>query len=147
VFPGKQIQHSIRISLKLFYRAQPAGLQATDVEAENGALRITIRSAAIVCATVVLLGACLTGAAQYKDRDSRGEPRTSAAAPPPEDRVDINHATVSELLKVRGITSTWAGRIVRFRPYHTKADLLDRGIVTMQVYDRIKDYVIAHRDK
>jgi hypothetical protein len=45
------------------------------------------------------------------------------------------------------MTPSWAGRIARFRPYHSKADLLDRGIVTMQVYDRIKDYVIAHRDK
>jgi hypothetical protein len=44
------------------------------------------------------------------------------------------------------MTSSWAGRIVRFRPYRAKNDLLDRGIVTSQVYDRIKDYVIAHRD-
>jgi len=94
-----------------------------------------------------MLGACLAGMAQYQDRDTRGLPGTSAAAPPPEARIDINHATVNELLKVPGMTSTWAGRIVRFRPYHSKADLLDRGIVSMQVYDRIKDYVIAHRDK
>ena len=26
-------------------------------------------------------------------------------------------------------------------------DLLDRGVVTSQVYERIKDYVIAHREK
>jgi competence protein ComEA len=85
--------------------------------------------------------------AQNQDRDSRGVPATSASAPPPEARIDINHATVKELLSVPGMTSTWAGRIVRFRPYHSKAELLDRGIVTMQVYGRIKDYVIAHRDR
>ena len=85
-------------------------------------------------------------AAQYSDRDSRGVPATSANAPRPEDRVDINHAAESELLKVPGMTPSWAGRIVRFRPYRSKADLLDRGIVTGAVYDRIKDYVIAHRD-
>ena len=38
-------------------------------------------------------------------------------------------------------------RIVRFRPYRTKQDLLEHGVVTSQVYDRIKDYVIAHRDQ
>jgi DNA uptake protein ComE-like DNA-binding protein len=97
--------------------------------------------------TFVVLGSCLSGRAQYQDRDTRGVPGTSATAPPPEARIDINHATIKELLTVPGITSTWAARIVRFRPYHSKADLLDRGIVTMQVYDRIKDYVIAHRDK
>jgi DNA uptake protein ComE-like DNA-binding protein len=105
-------------------------------------MQVEIRSAAIAFA---LLGACLAGTAQYQDRDTRGVPTTSATAPPPEARIDINHASVSELLKVPGITSSWAGRIVRFRPYRTKADLLDRGIVTAAVYDRIKDYVIAHR--
>lgn len=59
--------------------------------------------------------------------------------------MDINHATVAELLKVPGMTATWAGRIVRFRPYRTKQDLLDRGVVTSQVYDRTKDFIIAHR--
>jgi DNA uptake protein ComE-like DNA-binding protein len=97
--------------------------------------------------TFVLLAACLSGVAQYQDRDSRGVPSTSASAPAPEARTDINHATLNELLKVPGMTPSWAGRIVRFRPYHTKADLLERGVVPTAVYDRIKDYVIAHRDK
>jgi DNA uptake protein ComE-like DNA-binding protein len=97
--------------------------------------------------TLALLGACFSATAQYQDRDTRGVPKTSASAPPPEARTDINHATVNELLKVPGMTPSWAGRIMRFRPYRTKADLLDWGIVTNEVYDRIKDYVIAHRDK
>jgi hypothetical protein len=50
-------------------------------------------------------------------------------------------------MKVPGMTQSWAGRIVRFMPYRTKQDLLDKGIVSSQVYDRIKDYVIAHREK
>ncbi len=66
---------------------------------------------------------------------------------PPEARVDINHATVDELMKAPGMTRTWAERIVRFRPYRTKQDLLDHGVVTSEVYDRIKDYIIAHREK
>jgi DNA uptake protein ComE-like DNA-binding protein len=96
---------------------------------------------------LVLLSACLVATAQYQDRDSSGAPKTSATAPAPEARVDINHASVDDLLKVPGMTPSWAGRIVRFRPYRTKQDLLDHGVVTSEVYDRIKDYVIAHRDK
>lgn len=69
------------------------------------------------------------------------------SVPPPEARVDINHATIEELLRVPGMTQTWAQRIVRFRPYRTKIDLIDHGVVTSQVYDRIKDYVIAHREE
>lgn len=66
---------------------------------------------------------------------------------PAEARIDINSATIGELLKVPGMTRTWAERIVRFRPYHAKDDLVLRGVVTSQVYDRIKGYIIAHRDK
>ncbi len=65
--------------------------------------------------------------------------------PPPEARVDINHASVNELLKVPGMTPSWAGRIVRFRPYRSKQDLVEHGVLPSDVYDRIKDYVIAHR--
>ena len=108
-------------------------------------MRVTIRSAAL---TLALLGICAAAQAQYQDQDreSRGAPKTSLRAPPPEARIDINHATVNELLKAPGMTPSWAERIVRFRPYRTKLDLLDRGVVTGTVYDRIKDYVIAHRD-
>jgi DNA uptake protein ComE-like DNA-binding protein len=100
-----------------------------------------------VCLIIAILSISGTGLAQYQDRDTRGVPGTSATAPPPEMRIDINHATLDELLKVHGMTRSWAGRIVRYRPYRTKQDLLEKGIVSSEVYDRIKDFVIAHRDK
>jgi DNA uptake protein ComE-like DNA-binding protein len=98
---------------------------------------------------VMILCLCLGALAQSQnqDRDSSGVPKTSAAAPSPEQRVDINHASLAELLKVPGLTPSWAGRVVRYRPYRTKQDLFDKGIVSSAVYDRIKDFVIAHRDK
>jgi len=65
----------------------------------------------------------------------------------PDSRVDINFATMDDMLKVPGMTRTWAARIIRFRPYRTKGDLVERGVITNQVYSRIKDYVIAHREK
>ncbi len=77
-------------------------------------------------------------------------PQETVRVPTPilsEQRVDVNHATMEELMKVPGMTRVWAGRIVRFRPYHTKLDLLERGVVSSEVYNRIKDYVIAHREK
>ncbi len=74
-------------------------------------------------------------------------PRPQHAPPPLEARVDINRATMEELLKLPGMTRSWAGRIVRYRPYRTKLDLLDRGIVNGEVYNRIKDYIVAHREK
>jgi len=71
--------------------------------------------------------------------------KDAARRPPPEARVDINHASLDDLLKVPGLTQSWAGRIIRFRPYRSKQDLLDRGVVSSAVYDRIKESIIAHR--
>jgi DNA uptake protein ComE-like DNA-binding protein len=96
----------------------------------------TVFATAILCV-------CLAGLAQSQDRVSSG----IAKAPAPEQRVDINHASMEELLKVPGLTRGWAVRIVRFRPYRSKQDLFDKGVVSSEVYDRIKDFVIAHREK
>jgi DNA uptake protein ComE-like DNA-binding protein len=107
-------------------------------------MRIRARCAAL---TVAALCLCAAGLAQYQDRDSSGASPTSASAPPPEQRVDINHASLQDLVKVPGLTVSWAGRIVRFRPYRTKQDLVDKGVVSSAVYDRIKDFIIAHHEK
>ena len=59
--------------------------------------------------------------------------------------VDINMASLDQLIKIPGLSRSWAARIIRFRPYRGKNELLDRGIVTAEVYARIKDHIIAHR--
>jgi len=120
------------------------GLRSRRGEAENGAVKAGRRMTVLA---VAMVGLSLLGSAQNQDRDTRGAPTTSATAPPPAARIDINHASMDELLKVPGMTRSWAGRIVRFRPYRTKQDLLDKGIVDGEVYDRIKDFVIAHKEK
>jgi DNA uptake protein ComE-like DNA-binding protein len=59
--------------------------------------------------------------------------------------VDLNRASVAELMRVPGMTAPWAERIVRFRPYRTKLDLVEEGVVTPAVYQRIRDGVVAHK--
>jgi competence protein ComEA len=125
-------------------RKRSAHLRFNEQEAENGVMRSWTRWTAVGMAILCL---SLGGLAQNQDRDMSRASRTSATAPAADARIDINHATVAELLKAPGMTDTWAARIVRFRPYRTKADLLDKGVVNGEVYDRIKDYVIAHREK
>jgi len=132
------------VEFEFIWRDDSVRLPTAPEQAENGAVRKGMRFAAIALA---ILCAALTGIAQYQDRDTRGVAKTSATAPPPEARIDINHATTEELLKVPGMTPSWTGRIVRFRPYRAKTDLVEKGVVTSEVYDRIKDYVIAHRDQ
>ena len=106
----------------------------------------TARLSALVMA-IMCLCICTLGYAQFQDRDRSGAPPTSALAPPGDQRVDINHAKLEDLQRIPGLTASWAGRIVRFRPYRTKQDLIDKGVVSLAVYDRIKDFIIAHRDK
>ena len=96
---------------------------------------------------IAVLTVCLSAAAQNQDRDTNGASKTSAKAPPAEARIDINRANVDLLMKAPGMTRTWAARIVRYRPYRTKQDLIEDGIVPSGVYEHIKDYLIAHRDE
>ena len=94
-----------------------------------------VLAAAFACAAL--------GAGPQSDRDY-AKPRSENRVPP-EQRVDINRATLGELLKVPGMTQTWAKRILRFRPYRTKQDLVDEGVVPSAVYARFRDFLIAHR--
>jgi hypothetical protein len=59
--------------------------------------------------------------------------------------VDLNRATAAELMHAPGMTATWAARIVRFRPYRSKQDLVQDGVVSPEVYARIRNGVVAHR--
>jgi DNA uptake protein ComE-like DNA-binding protein len=95
----------------------------------------------------IVLFVTVAGLSQNQERDRPGQAKTSrpGSAPAPEARVDINHASLAELEKIPGMTTTWAARVVRFRPYRTKLDLMEKGVVNSQVYDRIKGLVIAHQ--
>ena len=110
------------------------------VIAQNKKVRIWVISGILAAAAICELStAPLSIAWEF--------PQIATSAPAPEARVDINAASLEQLLKVPGMTHTWAVRIIRFRPYRAKNDLVDRGVVSSQVYDRIKDYIIAHRSK
>ena len=89
---------------------------------------------------------CLVTQSQAQvDHDYSGSHPPSPV--PAEQRIDINHATLDEMLKVPGMTRSWALRILQFRPYRSKQDLLDEGVVPGDVYSRIRNYLIAHRVK
>ncbi len=92
---------------------------------------------------IATLLACLVGCAEIATPQETSSQGHNAAISL--EKVDINHATVQELMQVPGITRVWAERIVRYRPYRGKNQLLLDGIVPGDVYLRIKDHVIAHR--
>lgn len=113
----------------------------TRVEEDNLAMHRRQRTVVLSAAVGLMLALCSWGAVL-----PQALPKAVKTAPA-EARLDLNQATREELLKLPGITSTWAGRILRFRPYRTKLDLLEQGVLPPPVYNRIKDYVIVHREK
>lgn len=97
-----------------------------------------------IAATALSLILAFSGHAPFFAATARASipPATKTAEP-----IDINRAGAVELMTVPGMTRVWAERIVRFRPYHTKQDLIDNGIIPGSVYRVIKDFIIAHHPK
>ena len=136
--------HLIKTLSAITVRCQTFSVAAVRNGAENEVVQARkLRSIGVL--VILCLGLWTAGKSQ--DSEGAGAAKASTPVPPPEQRVDINHASLTELEKVPGLTRGWAERIVRFRPYRSKQDLFDRGVVSSQVYDRIKDFVIAHRNK
>jgi competence protein ComEA len=59
--------------------------------------------------------------------------------------VDINSASAAELDALPGIGKTRADAIIKNRPYKGKDDLTNRHIVPPNVYNGIKDKIIARQ--
>ena len=59
--------------------------------------------------------------------------------------VDINSASAEELDKLPGVGPTRAKAIIANRPYNGKDDLTQRKIIPPNVYNQIKDKIIARQ--
>jgi competence ComEA-like helix-hairpin-helix protein len=59
--------------------------------------------------------------------------------------VDINSASAEELDKLAGVGPARAKAIISHRPYNGKDDLAQRKIIPQNVYDQIKDKIIARQ--
>jgi len=129
---GKAALHECDVHAIL---AQAAGVALSRLWAQNGAVPKSLR---LPMLAALLAALCLPAVLQ-----SHVMARTVAKSAP----VDINTASLDELLKVPGMTRVWAAGIVRYRPYRTKLELEDHGIVSEEVYERIKNHVIAHHDE
>jgi len=59
--------------------------------------------------------------------------------------VDINSASAEELDKLPGVGPARPKAIISHRPYNGKDDLVQRKILPQNVYDQIKDKIIARQ--
>jgi DNA uptake protein ComE-like DNA-binding protein len=108
--------------------------------------------AALLAATTI----AFAGIALAQDQSKKpAPPATPAAAPaapaaakPAADAkaaplMDINSASEKELATLAGIGEARAKAIVKGRPYKGKNELLDKKIVPENVYNDIKDKIVA----
>jgi competence protein ComEA len=71
--------------------------------------------------------------------------KAAAKSQPAGELVDINSASAEELDKLPGIGPARAKAIIANRPYGGKDDLANRKIIPANVYNRIKDQIIARQ--
>ena len=74
------------------------------------------------------------------------KPATAAPAATPAAKVellDINSATPEQLDALKGIGEKRSAAIIKGRPYKGKDELYQKGIIPKNVYDAIKDQIIA----
>ena len=72
-------------------------------------------------------------------------PSATAKSPPAGQLVDINSASAEELDKLPGVGPARAKAIIANRPYGGKDDLNNRKIIPPNVYNQIKDKIIARQ--
>jgi DNA uptake protein ComE-like DNA-binding protein len=102
----------------------------------------------LAAATIALAGIALAQDQSKKPAPSTAPAAAPAAAKPAADAkaaplMDINSASEKELATLAGIGEARAKAIVKGRPYKGKNELLDKKIVPENVYNDIKDKIIA----
>jgi DNA uptake protein ComE-like DNA-binding protein len=79
--------------------------------------------------------------AKVKASEKKAQARNKAAAEARARAVDVNHATKEELQKLPGITEALAAAIIAKRPYRTKADLVVKNAIPMDLYQTLRKQV------
>ena len=81
-------------------------------------------------------------AAKAAPADAKAAPAAAKDAPAAA-LMDINSATAKQLATLDGIGDARSAAIVKGRPYSGKDDLVNKKILTQEVYDKIKEKIIA----
>jgi hypothetical protein len=64
--------------------------------------------------------------------------RTPSASIKP---IDLNTASIEQLVALPGMSATLAQQIIEGRPYHSKTELIQRHILSDIAYDRVKNLI------
>ena len=96
---------------------------------------------ALIMSTAAIAQTATTGSG------AKPSPSTAATAakPPVAPLLDINSASKDELEKLKGIGPARAAAIIKGRPYKGKDELQTKKIVPSNVYNTIKDQIVARQ--
>lgn len=104
-------------------------------------------------AALAFAAAGTSALAQKAEAPKADAKKADAAKPAPKaetatsGQLDINSASEKELAKLKGIGDAYAKAIVKHRPYRGKDDLITKEVLPKNVYDGIKDQIIAKQKK
>lgn len=110
------------------------------------------RFATVLLASVMLIPPLFALDATQAKKDTATATAAPAKAVPADakkapDLMDINTATAKQLATLDGIGEARSAAIVKGRPYNGKDDLVNKKVLTQDVYDKIKDKIIAKQKK
>jgi competence protein ComEA len=71
--------------------------------------------------------------------------RDGLTRPSPDKPVDLNSASKAQLMSLPGMTDAAADRVIAGRPYSSEHQLLERGIVSRDEYNKIADSITVKR--
>ena len=78
-------------------------------------------------------------------KDAAPAAKKDAAPAAKVELIDINRATAKDLDALPGVGEARSKAIIAGRPYKAKDELTQRKIIPQNVYDGIKDKIIAHQ--
>lgn len=104
-----------------------------------------------IVGAVLVVGASATYAAHHQppapavasSQASASSSKKTAPAKP----VDLNNASVAELKTLPGVGDAEAGRIVKGRPYLSKANAFTNGVLPESMYVTLKDRIVVKEPK
>jgi DNA uptake protein ComE-like DNA-binding protein len=73
-------------------------------------------------------------------KDAKADAKKDAAKP---GLIDVNTATKQELMSIPGVGEAYSQKIIDGRPYKNKTQLKTKGKLPADVYEKIKDKVVA----
>ena len=104
---------------------------------------------AFLVAAIAATGLAFAQKAETPKTDTKAKAEVKAPAKAEAKKMepmDINSASEKELATLKGIGDVRAKAIVKHRPYKGKDDLVQKKVIPQNVYDDIKDQIIAKQD-